>query len=230
MTNAFAPHAARRFTTVPLDEVSLPLTHVLAVVDGVAEHFRERAPSRSAATLIQSVLLVVSARLEALPPVSAMPRTGAESGQPMDNSAYPARRQEDTSLRGLASEACESWWARDRETLARARARDESPTASAPAPVAPLPASGPAEQSPDAHVEMEASATPPGRPASAQELNALPSPTARHAAAVALGAEGGLMADPGEQAAAPRAPEPPDDYDGLCAVGSRLFAAVMAIP
>lgn len=230
MTSALAPFSAGRLAAAPLVDASVPLTHVLSVVDGVAREFRERAPSRSAATLIEAVLLLVNARLQGLPTVAILPETGAVSGPPTRLADPALRLSEDAaSTPAPAPDAGNSWKPRDGVTSARIRESDNNvPTAGEPASASRLRVCEPAPRTPAPHVVTRASAMPPAQPAAPPERDATPSATPRSTVTDAAPADAHPMIDPREREAAPRAPAPPDEYDGLCAVGSRLFAAAAA--
>ena len=229
MNSALAPLAAGRLAAAVPVGASVPLNHVLSVVDGVAREFRERAPSRSAATLIEAVLLLVNARLQGLPTVAILPETGAVSGPPTRLADPALRLSEDAaSTPAPAPDTGNSWKPREDVMSARIRERDNVPTAGEPASASPLPECEPAPRTPTPHAVTRASDMPPAQPAAPPERDATPSSTPRSTVTDAAPADAHPMIDPGEREGSPRASAPPDEYDGLCAVGSRLFAAAAA--
>jgi hypothetical protein len=207
-----------------LEGTAIPLAQVLSVVEAVGEQFRHAAPSKASATLVQSALWLVAAKLEALqaptrasaspranhePSVAQAPVQAAPMGEPMGATSPPA---------GDARPGSDA-------TLSDMRSSRQAPStrATAPAPQGTT-LSGHREQTapPKSTAELDTPASVPER-AQAHAVEPVSRTTRVGIADVRLPTS--TTVNGRAPAVADNAEAPPDEYDGLCAVGARLHAA-----
>lgn len=208
-----------------LDSTAISLAQVLSVVDAVGEQFRHAAPSKASATLVQSALWLVAAKLEALhapPPPSPWPPANHEPSaacppvpaapvsEPMVPTSPPVGNARD------GADATPS--------VTRSSRHAASTPATAPAPQGTT-SSGHREQRapPEATAELETPAPVPEVPHA--HAVAPVSRTMRVGIADQARPTASTTVNGSVPAAAEKTAAPPDEYDGLCAVGARLYAA-----
>lgn len=208
-----------------LDGTAISLAQVLSVVAAVGEQFRHAAPSKAAATLVQSALWLVAAKLEALqaptrpsawPPANHGPSAARASMQ----AAAVGERMVPTPP--LAVDARDGADATPSDTHSNRHAA--SMPATAPAPQGTT-SSGHREQQapPEVTAELETPAPVPEVPHA--HTVAPVSRTMRVGIADQARPTASTSVPGSVPAVAEKASAPPDEYDGLCAVGARLFAA-----
>jgi hypothetical protein len=225
MRTCFAPPTHGHSDHDRLDGTAISLAQVLSVVDAVGDQFRHAAPSKASATLVQSALWLVVAKLEALhtpprpspcPPANREPSAArpfahaAAVGEPMAPTHPPAGDARDgadaapsnTENSRHAASTPETAPAPLVSTLSGHRAQPAPPKSTADfEPPAPVPEGAHAHAVAPVSSSMRVGIADQARPtASTTVIGRVP-------------------------AAAEKAAAPPDEYDGLCAVGARLFAA-----
>jgi hypothetical protein len=225
MRTSFAPPTHGHADHDRLDGTAISLAQVLSVVEAVGEQFRHAAPSKAAATLVQSALWLVAAKLEALetparPPVwppanhepsaTCPPVQAAPVSEPMVPTSPPA---------GDARDGADAT-----PSDAHSSRQAQSTRASSPVPQgAPLRGHCGQTAPPKAIPELE---TPAPVPERAQAHAVAPvSRTTRVGIADQARPTTSTTVNGRAHAVADKASAPPDAYDGLCAVGARLFAA-----
>lgn len=225
MRTSFAPPTHGHSDQDRLDGTAISLAQVLSVVDAVGDQFRHAAPSKASATLVQSALWLVAAKLEALQATtrpSARPPANHESSAARTHVPAPPVSETMVATSAPAGDA------RDGADATSSDTHSGCHTASTRAP-------SPASQGitpgvPRAHTSLPKPTAELETPASVP-VNAHADTVAPVSGTTCMGIADharpttSTTVDRSAPAVAEKTSAPPDEYDGLCAVGSRLFAA-----
>lgn len=224
----------RGFTTdTPAPDVALPLGTALAVLEAVSRQFLDAAPSRAAATLVQSVIWLIAAKLEAQ--ATALAERGAPVATPHPSEpvvvhtghggplTWPhpggeGRQPEPTPSAPLAPAVTSDVHVHRAASVSMPAMAPVNTMSTHPPSVSP-------QQSPEGGRPTTHSPTPPSREMSVRDRDVTPNSPASAAVPPAAPRRAATRGDNSTAPVSTDRTAPPDEYDGLCAVGARLFAA-----